>query len=450
MASRSSPPPYPHIPSIGFKSLKPAPQIREQGQNLCEEWIKEKGLSGIEARQRNSLSISNDFSSGQHQHEETPHFFIAPINFTEDDWETFFGKDSENATLDFDIDEPPFPLLPKDINMNSEAGSPKKHNDEFTHNVLRDTPIFVGYPGGRGSADGQLGAGTHVRVLDDIERYAPLQTTSEGIVHFFLDQETQQKVEKFRNLLFKKKTVPNLNTGKTETMIEDSSMVQMYKQTMETYFEASFEYATIRSKALGASETDAVQAFTAKGPMLRKKVEAAKAAWVTNGYKNDYEGISAYIDQVTSRSGFPFVKIHLPDNLVDSALREKAQQKLQQLERLLTLERTVKDLNTGKDKIVTEPSPMLRAYNKTKRAFDQIAVEYDTLRKEALSAKNSEAVHTYNSIGPIVKKKMVAMKRNWIVSGFKHEVEQIQAYIDQASAEGVPIYIAAQDVQVLD
>jgi len=56
-----------------------------------------------------------------------------------------------------------------------------------------------------------------------------------------------------------------------------------------------------RIDALSADNQKAVQYWAINANILRNKVKAAMADWVSSGYKNDYEQIAAFIDQVMQR-----------------------------------------------------------------------------------------------------------------------------------------------------
>jgi hypothetical protein len=80
-----------------------------------------------------------------------------------------------------------------------------------------------------------------------------------------------------------------------------------YTAKMVEYMEAADEYMNLKIDAQAASGDDPeskrrVHEFAAKSKFLRNKMEAAYLAWVSQGYKNEYEQINAYIDQVTRKN----------------------------------------------------------------------------------------------------------------------------------------------------
>lgn len=116
-----------------------------------------------------------------------------------------------------------------------------------------------------------------------------------------LPEETKKKIEKFRKLLISTKTKIDIVTDEKVEVTEASPMVVAYNQKMQAYLDAVIEYHTYRVEALAGKDPKAVHFWAMNANALRKKVIAAKNDWITSGYKEDYEKISAYIEQVMSR-----------------------------------------------------------------------------------------------------------------------------------------------------
>jgi hypothetical protein len=116
-----------------------------------------------------------------------------------------------------------------------------------------------------------------------------------------LPEETVKKIERFRGLLSVKTTKKNL-IDDTETEVEEPSpLVQKYNEKLLAYENAALEYNARRIDALAASDPRAVHYFSMNAGTLRNRVTAAMSDWVAAGYKNDYEAIAAFIDQVMQR-----------------------------------------------------------------------------------------------------------------------------------------------------
>ncbi len=132
------------------------------------------------------------------------------------------------------------------------------------------------------------------------ERYEYILRMSQ-IMETVLPEKTKTKIEKFRNLLVTTRTKVNLIDDTETEVVEPSALVNLYTQKMAEYENAALEYNSRRVDALTADNVKAVHYWSLNANILRNRVKAAMADWVSNGYKNDYEGISAFIDQVMQR-----------------------------------------------------------------------------------------------------------------------------------------------------
>jgi len=116
-----------------------------------------------------------------------------------------------------------------------------------------------------------------------------------------LPADIKKKIERFRGLLNVTKTKEDLITGEKVEVTEPSPLVQLYEEKRAAYEAAALEYNARRIKALAASTPEDVHYWAMNANILRNRVKAAMSDWVTNGYKNDYEAIAAFIDQVMRR-----------------------------------------------------------------------------------------------------------------------------------------------------
>jgi hypothetical protein len=116
-----------------------------------------------------------------------------------------------------------------------------------------------------------------------------------------LPEETKKKIEKFRGLLNVTKTKKNLLDDSEVQVSEPSPLVQQYNEKMKAYEDTALEYNSRRIDALSADNAKAIHYWSMNANILRNRVKAAMSDWVTNGYKNDYEQIAAFIDQVMQR-----------------------------------------------------------------------------------------------------------------------------------------------------
>jgi hypothetical protein len=132
------------------------------------------------------------------------------------------------------------------------------------------------------------------------QRYEYILRMSQ-IMESVLPDKTKAKIEKFRGLLNTTRTKVNL-VDDTETEVsEPSALVNLYFQKMAAYEDAALQYNSRRIDALTADNVKAIHYWSMNANILRNRVRAAMGDWVSNGYKNDYEGINAFIDQVMQR-----------------------------------------------------------------------------------------------------------------------------------------------------
>jgi hypothetical protein len=137
-------------------------------------------------------------------------------------------------------------------------------------------------------------------VYRDVLRYSKVLNNA-------LTPAEEAKLKKFRDLLSVTKEEEDIITGEMRSVTEPGPLTLAYTAKMNDYIDAADEYINLLIDAQSAKGSDAeairrVAAFTNKSKFLRKKMEAAEMAWVSQGYKNEYETINAYINQVTMKS----------------------------------------------------------------------------------------------------------------------------------------------------
>ena len=134
--------------------------------------------------------------------------------------------------------------------------------------------------------------------LSDIYKYILRMSQ---VMQTELPEETKKKVAEFRALLNVTKTRKSLIDGSETQVVEPSPLTQAYHEKMAAYEAAALAYNTARIDALTASNARAIHYWAMNANILRNKVKAAMSDWVSSGYKNDYEQIAAFIDQVMQR-----------------------------------------------------------------------------------------------------------------------------------------------------
>lgn len=134
-----------------------------------------------------------------------------------------------------------------------------------------------------------------------------------------LPEETKKKIEKFRGLLNITKTKKNLIDDSEIQVSEPSPLVIAYNEKLKAYEDMALEYNSHRIDALTSDNVKAVHFFAINAKTLRNRVTAAMADWVNSGFKNDFEQISAFIDQVMLRD-MSLLKQQYRRNLEDATL----------------------------------------------------------------------------------------------------------------------------------
>ncbi|AOW19545.1 hypothetical protein [Urechidicola croceus] len=133
------------------------------------------------------------------------------------------------------------------------------------------------------------------------------------VANFEPDQKTKDKIKKLRGLLQETKIKKNLITDEEEEVLQETEIVRKYNEKMQNYMNVALEYNTHRVNALAAKDPAAVHFWAMNAPILRNKVIAAKNDWVTNGFKEDYDQIAAFISQVEGRSMLTLKQQYIDD-----------------------------------------------------------------------------------------------------------------------------------------
>ena len=134
--------------------------------------------------------------------------------------------------------------------------------------------------------------------LSDIYRYTLRMSQ---VAQSELPQETKDKIERFRQLLSVTTKKKNLIDDTETEVTEPSPLTKAYNEKLAAYEDAALQYNSRRIDALTASDSAAVHFWAQNASILRNRVKAAMADWVSSGHKNDYESIAAFIDQVMQR-----------------------------------------------------------------------------------------------------------------------------------------------------
>ena len=133
------------------------------------------------------------------------------------------------------------------------------------------------------------------------------------VANFEPDEKTKAKIERLRGLLQEKKTKVNIVTEEEEEVLEETQLVKKYNEKLQNYLNVALEYNSHRVNALAAKDPAAVHFWALNASILRSKVMAAKNDWITNGFKEEYDQIAAYIAQVEGRSMLTLKQQYIDD-----------------------------------------------------------------------------------------------------------------------------------------
>jgi hypothetical protein len=133
------------------------------------------------------------------------------------------------------------------------------------------------------------------------------------VANFEPDEKTKAKIVRLRGLLQEKKIKKNLVTEEEEEVLEETALVKKYNEKLQNFLNVALEYNTHRVNALAGKDPAAVHFFTMNASILRSKVMAAKNDWITNGFKEEYDQIAAYIAQVEGRSMLTLKQQYIDD-----------------------------------------------------------------------------------------------------------------------------------------
>lgn len=122
------------------------------------------------------------------------------------------------------------------------------------------------------------------------------------VAHEELTEDQQKKIDRFRNLLSETVESEDILSGEKKTKVVDGKLKKAYLEYESHYRDALISFNSLKLDALNSNDSKAVQEFALNGKILSQKVRTAYDAWVSQGYKNEYEQIVATIDSITRRN----------------------------------------------------------------------------------------------------------------------------------------------------
>jgi hypothetical protein len=129
--------------------------------------------------------------------------------------------------------------------------------------------------------------------------------------------------------------------------------------------------------------------------------------------------------------------------VVNTELSAAEKQKLEKFRDLLFTKKKVKDLITDEEKEVTEEGPVLKAYNEKMAAYLTAATEYNAKRIAAAAATGAAgkgAVADWSMNAQLYYLKVKQAADAWISGGYRNEVDQMNAYINQVTQRSMVMW----------
>ncbi|MEM7591264.1 MAG: hypothetical protein AAF383_07060 [Cyanobacteria bacterium P01_A01_bin.83] len=107
--------------------------------------------------------------------------------------------------------------------------------------------------------------------------------------------------------------------------------------------------------------------------------------------------------------------------------------KIEKFQKLLRTTKTVKNIVTDEESQVTVDGPVLEAYNQKMSEYLDAATEYNNKRLSALNADNPLVVQDWALNASNYRRRVKVAMDAWISGGYKNEVDQMNAFIDQVT-----------------
>ncbi|WP_437631123.1 hypothetical protein [Sorangium sp. So ce854] len=206
--------------------------------------------------------------------------------------------------------KPGIPFLPTDFLFCAKGliGNSAEQTAELQHQAWTLSKLFDYIPDVKNQfMDESLQQHIFTSAQDTISSVYGDVLKHSKVVNLELTEKEQQKLKKFRDLMTVTKEEEDWLTEKKKTVTEPGPITVAYTQKMNDYIDAADEYMDLLIDAQSAKGNDPeairrVAAWANKSKFVRRKLEAAEMAWISQGYKNEYEQMNAYINQVTQRS----------------------------------------------------------------------------------------------------------------------------------------------------
>jgi len=129
--------------------------------------------------------------------------------------------------------------------------------------------------------------------------------------------------------------------------------------------------------------------------------------------------------------------------VVKQELTPEQTEKIEKFRGLLRQTRKVKDIITDEEKEVTDDGPMIKAYNERMATYVTERLLYNSKRVAAEAAVGPggvAAVADWASNSELYWLKVKAARDAWVSGGYRNEVDQINAFIDQVTRRSLQLW----------
>jgi hypothetical protein len=196
---------------------------------------------------------------------------------------------AEGTFIAFQI--PGLPMSPRDLDFNLTKNESGLTPQEALNAASNFASLVNGIPkfSSRWSSDGRLLWREYQTILTDAVVASNMPTTQEN-----------EELQKAKSFLYQSQEITD-QLG-TRTALVDSPNLAAYKQYQGAYLQAQSQYNSMKISAQYSADLTVQQKWLATEPEYDANVKAAKADWISKGYKREVEQAFATIDQITGRS----------------------------------------------------------------------------------------------------------------------------------------------------
>ena len=162
---------------------------------------------------------------------------------------------------------------------------------------------------------------------------------------------------------------------------------------------------------------------------------------VTGIYKEDKQ--QAVFRTSQARLSHMYGEILRLCRVVSTELTDKEKEKLDKFRKLMFETKKQTNPVTDEETEVTVPGKVLRAYNEVMAKYVDEALVYNQARIAAQGATGPEgktAVANWTNNESLLRMKVKAAKDSWVSGGFKNEVDQMNAFINQTTQRDMVLW----------